>query len=106
MRRWSPYAGIVACSLLVGCQSDRGVLLSDAACRALAEVEADRARDVSDPAAVRKLVEVLPEELRDEAALFYHPLGGSVEGLDTSGTNAEKAGRTLEASLERCPAAP
>jgi hypothetical protein len=52
--------------------------------------------------AILSLVEVLPDELRDEAALFYYPHGGSVTGLDTNGTNAEKAGEVLEASLAKC----
>jgi hypothetical protein len=57
---------------------------------------------VTDAEAVRKLAEVVPDELLDEVALFYYPLGGSVDGLDTSGTNAARSGRVLRASLDSC----
>lgn len=87
--------------LMSGCGSESGVALSAAACKQLRVVEDNRSRDVTDTRAIRSLVEVLPEELLDEAALFYYPHGGSVRG-DTSGTNAEKAGRVLEASLRKC----
>ena len=92
----------VVALLAFGCASDSAVELSTEACNQLRVVEDNRARDVTDSRAIRSLVEVLPEKLRDEAALFYYPHGGSVEGLDTSGTSAEKAGRVLEASLEKC----
>ena len=95
-------AAAVLALLMSGCMSESGVALSVAACKQLRVVEDNRSRDVTDKDAVRRLVEVLPEELLDEAALFYYPNGGSVAGLDTSGTNAEKAGRVLEASLKKC----
>ena len=88
--------------LMSGCAQESSVALSAAACKQLRMVEGNRSRDVTDPGAIRSLVELLPDELLDEAALFYYPHGGSVAGLDTSGTNAEKAGRVLEASLKKC----
>lgn len=101
-RMASASSAAVALLLMSGCGSESGVALSAAACKQLRVVEDNRSRDVTDTGAIRSLVEVLPEELLDEAALFYYPHGGPVRGLDTSGTNAEKAGRVLEASLEKC----
>lgn len=92
----------VVIAFLSSCSSEPGVALSPAACAQLAKVEAIGDRDEGDRDEVEALVALLPDELLDEAALYYYPWGGSVAGLDTSGTNAEKAGRTLRASLERC----
>ena len=93
--RWMRWAAICLVGLGIrGCQREAGVSLSPAACDQLAMVEANRSRDVSDAEAVRKLAEVVPKELLDEVALFYYPLGGSVDGLETSGTNAEVRPRT------------
>lgn len=47
--------------------------------------------------AVSRLLAVMPEEYHDEIALWYYPVGGPVEGLDTSGVAAEEAGELLEA---------
>ena len=88
--------------LMTGCTSESGVALSAAACKQLRVVEDNQSRAVTVKEAIRALIEVLPKELLDEAALFYYPYGGSVAGLDTSGTNAEKAGRVLKASLKKC----
>lgn len=53
--------------------------------------------------ATAALVDALPPELRDDAALFFYPHGGSVAGLDTSGTAAEAAGQALDQLYaERC----
>lgn len=111
-RRAPAILAVAAIWLTAGCTSNAavepapdgpdGLVLSKVACERLRVVEANRSRDVTDPDAVRELVEVLSHELLAEAALFYYPYGGSVAGLDTSGTNAERAGRVLEASLHMC----
>jgi hypothetical protein len=73
-------------------------------CRLYAGVDANRKADDYDRAAVLALVEVLPPDLRDEGALWFFPIGGSTEGLDTSGEAAQAAGERLAAAFrERCP---
>ena len=72
-------------------------------CRLYAEVDANRKVDDYDRAAVLALVEVLPPDLRDEGALWFFPIGGSTEGLDTSGESAQAAGERLAVAFkERC----
>jgi hypothetical protein len=93
----------------VGCSSDE--LPEDAVpdpeapfCRLYAEVDANRKTDEYDRATVVALVEALPPDLRDDGALWFFPIGGSTEGLDTSGEAAQEAGERLAAAFaERCP---
>lgn len=70
-------------------------------CSRYRRVQANRSADVTDPGAIDALVEVLPDELRDDAALFFYPYGGPTSGLDTSGVAAERAGKRLQQTYEQ-----
>lgn len=61
-------------------------------CTQYRRVQLNRSADVTDPDAIRALVEILPDELQDDAALFFYPYGGLTTGLDTSGSAAERGG--------------
>jgi hypothetical protein len=70
-------------------------------CTRFEVVRSNRAADKTDAKAISALVEVLPDEFRDDAALYLYPYGGSTDGLDTSGVSAEAAGARLERFFQR-----
>ena len=45
---------------------------------------------------IREVRAALPVSHHDDLALGFYPVGGDVSGLDTSGTNAERARRRID----------
>ena len=103
-RRWS-HAGwwLVASVLLVGSCSSESTPPAPAALCARVERQGElRAADITDAKEIAARVAALPKARRVDAALFYHPYGGSIPpGTDTGGLAAEAAGRRLYDLYER-----
>lgn len=92
-------ATVAVAVLVVACADTPALEDPDAICPLFGEAREARGGDDRETTqeAVARLLTVLPEEYHDEIALWYYPVGGSVDGLDTSGVAAEEAGELLEA---------
>ncbi len=92
---------VLAAYLLASCSSGPKLENAEVVCpmfTMVREVRGDDSidRDTTQKALVMELLAVMPEEYHDEIALWHYPIGGPVDGLDTSGTNATRAGEVLD----------
>ncbi len=85
----------VAAGTGAACNDDDDRRSESALCRAVKRVGDRPANAPTDEVGISTLVSALPARYKDDAALLYHPYGGSVAGLDTSGISADAAGHRL-----------
>ena len=91
---------LVAATLFVLRPDDLLLDNADEVCPVFEQVRTERLLDSDNTrwfeALTGALADVMPRDYHDEMALFYYPYGGRVDGLNTDGINAARAGEALD----------